>query len=59
MSDVKFILTGARPCHVPLFSHKERNEVLWQDDVSSLKRNFIQDTPHGANFEKMLKGSEM
>ena len=59
MSEVKLIFSGAWPCHVPLFNHEERKEVLWQDDVSSQKRNFIRDTPHGANFVKMLKGSEM
>ena len=58
MSEVKLILTGAWPCHVPLFNQR-RKEVLWRDDVSSQKRNFIKDTPHGANFVKMLKGSEM
>ena len=59
MSDVKLILTGAGRATSQLFNHKERKEVLWQDDVSSQKRNFIKDTPHGANFVKMLKGSEM
>ena len=48
--DVKIILMGAWPCHVPkLFNQQERENILRRNDASSRKKE----------GSEMLEGSEM